>query len=231
MVFILAFLLELTFLYFLSNLLQKSLSRIIFNITKSRTATVNALLILFLPGVIVHELSHFLIASLLFVKTGEIKFLPEITEEGAKLGSVGIGKTDPIRRAIIGFSPVLLGLIVLLGLAYYLTQGSASISIIKLSGIYRIFFYLILIYLLFAVGNTMFSSKKDLEGTIELFIVLGIISFAFYMAGVRMQTVWIQTLLRSEIIDFIKRVDLLFIIPIGVDIFLYLLTAPFIKRR
>ncbi|MCL5113942.1 MAG: hypothetical protein M1372_02110 [Patescibacteria group bacterium] len=231
MVFLLIFIFELTFLYFLSNLLQKSLSRAIFSIVKSATATVNVLLILFLPGVIIHELSHFLVASLLFVKTGEIKFLPEITEEGTRLGSVGIGKTDPIRRAIIGFAPVLLGLIVLLGLTYYLTQGSASISIIKLSGVYGIFFYLILIYLLFAVGNTMFSSKKDLEGTIELFIVLGIIFFASYVAGIRMQATWIQTLLRNEIIDFIKRVDLFFIIPIGIDIFIYLLAVAFIKRR
>src|SRR3989344_9551519 len=170
---------ELFLLCFLSQLLLKSLSGIVFKITKSKNITVNIFFLFFLPGVIIHELSHYLVANLLFVRTGEIKFVPEITEDGIRLGSVGIEKTDPIRRAIIGFAPVVIGLSILLILTNYLTQSFVFFEGIQLSDLGGIF---LLIYVLFVIGNTMFSSQKDLEGTIELLIAIAIISFALYIS-------------------------------------------------
>ena len=218
---------ELFVLYFLSQLLLKSLSRIVFKTTKSKSITVNIFFLFFLPGVIVHELSHFLVANLLFVRTGEIKFVPEITEEGIRLGSVGIEKTDPVRRAIIGFAPVLIGLLILLILTNYLTQSFVFFESIQLITAGKI---LLEIFLLFSIGNTMFSSQKDIEGTIELLIVIAIISFALYISGFRMPFEWVGDFLNKGAEEFIKKINLLILIPIGIDSILYLL-SKFVLRR
>ena len=227
MFFLIVLGLELFLLYFLYQLLLKSLSRIVFKITKSKNITVNIFFLFFLPGVIIHELSHYLVANLLFVRTGEIKFVPEITEDGIRLGSVGIERTDPIRRAIIGFAPVLIGLSVLLMLANYLTQNFIVFMNIKLADLGGIF---LLIYILFVIGNTMFSSQKDLEGTIELLIVIAIISFALYISGFRMPLEWIGSLLNRGAEEFIKKINLLILIPIGIDSILYLLSSFLLRK-
>ncbi len=216
MLFLSIFLLELVFLYFLSNLLQKSLSRVIFKITKKKEVTVNILLILFLPGVIVHELSHFLIASLFFVRTGEIRFLPQITEDGARLGSVEIEKTDPMRRAIIGFAPIFVGIAILLTLSYYFTLG-------KISGIVLT---VVLFYLLFAIASTMFSSKKDLEGTIELLVTVLVIFAAAYITGVKAPFVWFLDILYKSKETF-AEINILLLLPMGLNFILYFFTRLF----
>lgn len=213
MTFLLILLLELIFLYFLSHVLQSSLTKIIFKITKSRRVTLNFLLLLFLPGVIVHELSHFIIASLLFVKIGEINFLPEITEDGVKLGSLEIERTDPVRRAIVGFAPVLIGIIAVLGLAHFFTLG-------KMSGVGLT---VVLFYLLFAITSTMFSSKKDLEGTIELLIVFGIIFLALYITGVKAPFVWFSALFEKNT-EIFKKINILLLLPLSSNFILYLAT-------
>lgn len=227
MVFLIILGLELFLLYFLSQVLLRSLSRIVFKITKSKSIIVNIFFLFFLPGVIIHELSHFLVANLLFVRTGEIRFIPEITEDGIKLGSVGIERTDPIRRAMIGFAPVLIGVLILLILTYYLTQSFVFFESIKLITAGKI---LLEVYLLFAIGNTMFSSRKDLEGAIELLIVIAIISFALYISGFRMPFEWIGSFLNRGVEEFIKKINLLILIPIGIDCILYLLSSFLLRR-
>lgn len=97
MIFFILFAIEMILLFFLSKRLIKSLSLALFRITKSHSAVINTLAIIFLPGTIFHELSHLLTAGVLLVPVGEIKALPEIEKSGVKLGSVQIGKADPFR--------------------------------------------------------------------------------------------------------------------------------------
>jgi hypothetical protein len=107
----------LLFLLFLSvRRMTRSLSRVFHHATGSQKHAVRLLSFLFLPGVIVHEVSHALVAHLLFVPVGKMEFLPVIDEDKVKLGSVQIGKADPLRRLFIGIAPVVLGLGVLLAL-------------------------------------------------------------------------------------------------------------------
>ncbi|HKC14513.1 MAG TPA: hypothetical protein VKC89_00935, partial [Patescibacteria group bacterium] len=83
MSFVLLFPFEFIFLFILSRTLTRKLSFLPINLTS----------FLFLPGVIVHELSHYLLASLLFVPVGDIEFMPQRREGELKLGSVSIGQT------------------------------------------------------------------------------------------------------------------------------------------
>ena len=131
MIFLSIFIIEFILLFFLSKKLIKSLSLLIYKITKSQKAVVNILAILFLPGTIFHELAHLLTAGIMLVPVGEISVIPEIEGQPArnatqsvaggnvKLGSVQIGKVDPLRLTIIGVAPVILGFLSILGILYF----------------------------------------------------------------------------------------------------------------
>ena len=160
MVFLVLIAFELLVLLFLSRTLTRLLSRFL---------SIDVLSFLFLPGIIIHELSHFLIASLLFVPVGEIEFVPKRTEQGLKLGSVAIWKTDPIRRALIGVSPIIAGVLLLGAAGYFMFSNSLIVMAV------------LLLYLVFSVSNTMFSSSKDLEGFLEVLLVLGFFALVFYV--------------------------------------------------
>src|ERR1035437_9168331 len=110
MVYVTSLLVEIVILFLLSRAMSKNLSRFM---------SINLLSFLFLPGVIVHELSHLLVAAILLVPVGEVEFSPKKNGDGIKLGSVQIGKTDPIRRCLIGFAPIFMGIVLVVGLAYF----------------------------------------------------------------------------------------------------------------
>ncbi|EKD80653.1 MAG: hypothetical protein ACD_40C00043G0008 [uncultured bacterium] len=81
--------------------------------------------ILVLPGTVIHELSHWLIAEILQVRTGEIVILPELASEGKeeRLGSVQTERTDPLRGFLIGIAPFLTGLLILVTLGRLFSIG------------------------------------------------------------------------------------------------------------
>ncbi|SRR5258706_9402346 len=153
--------------------------------------------VLFLPGTFLHEISHFLTALFLLVPVGQIELMPERTESGLKMGSVPIGKTDPIRRTLIGVAPVIFGL----GVLFITTPFTIPIWAHA--------------YIAFEVGNTMFSSKKDLEGSIIVFIVLATIISILYLMGVRIDFNFDYSI--------IQRADLFLAIPVGIDFLLLLI--------
>jgi len=175
-------------------------------LTKSQNVTIHLLSLFFLPGVIIHELAHLLTASLLFVPVGEMEFSPKIIEDGVKLGGVAIGHTDPFRRAVIGFAPVLFGTALIILIPIYFLSGGFSFD----------WKSLVIFYLVFEVGNTMFSSRKDVEGTIELMLVLAILFMTFYFIGFRVPLNFISDFLVKNL-ETLKRMDFILLIPLLID--------------
>jgi len=170
--------------------------------------------ILFLPGTIVHELSHLLVAGLMMVPVGEINLVPEVDGQIVKLGSVQIGQTDPFRRILIGVAPLILGLSVLIGLIYFNKDSLLHFSPLWLS--------ILIIYLLFQITNTMFSSKKDLEGALVftgvILTVLIIIFAALYFTGRMPDFSFINSLDFESIINFLITVDKFILVPLVIDL-------------
>lgn len=172
-----------------------------------------------------HELAHLLTAALLLVPVGHIEFFPKVTEHGVKLGSVAIAKTDVIRRAIIGFAPVLFGTAIILGLLYYLTIPGA---LFLQNGWVK---FVVAFYVLFEVGNTMFSSQKDVEGTLELVGVVGIIVVALLFIGIRPPEGIVGFFNSPTFIEVCKRASLFLLAPLGVDVVLSIFTWGLLKKR
>ncbi len=63
-----------------------------------------------LPGVVLHEASHWVVATVLGVRTGRFSVFPERTTDGhLRLGFVETERTDIVREALIGAAPLLVG--------------------------------------------------------------------------------------------------------------------------
>lgn len=149
-------------LLFLSRTLTAAISGFFYRTTRNYHLAIQILSLLFLPGVIFHELGHWFVASILLVPTGDIEFLPQVQGDSVKLGSVQVAKTDMIRRFFIGVAPIIFGLVALCGIFWFLSPSLAPIT----------WKTILFAYALFEIGNTMFSSSKDLEGVAGIVILL-----------------------------------------------------------
>lgn len=185
----------------------------------SQAAAIHLLSFLFLPGVILHELSHLIIANVLFVPTGEVEFFPEIHGSEVKMGSVAIAKTDPFRRFLIGVAPVIGGLgILLLAFTYLHAQIFSWQSAV-------------LLYATFQVGNTMFSSNKDMEGAIGFLASIGIIGVVLQVIGVPVAGSVMQFVASEFVVSFFAHINMFLLLALGLDIFLVLLFEGLSRLR
>ena len=191
MVYLVLLIIEIFVLY----LLKRKVTRRIYNLVGTYIFA-----ILFLPGTFIHEISHFLTALFLLVPVGQIELMPERIEGGIKMGSVPIGKTDPVRRTLIGVAQIIFGLGIILGTIYYVYSRNLFNNPIAL---------IITSYIAFEVGNTMFSSKEDMEGVLPLLVVLIIFYAILYFIGVRISL--------NINPDIFKMADIFLLVPIGID--------------
>lgn len=193
---------ELILLYFLSSHLTNVTYTFFLKLFHSRHTALGLITLLYLPGTIVHELSHWLTAEILRVPTGEISFTPDIDEVSKstreiKMGEVQLGSTDPIRRFLIGIAPLINGLICIVALMhvwqYFWPQMDTQWLQIGLTGLFGYFIY--------AISNSMFLSKKDLEGAWMVYVIAGLIIFSIYIIGIRIEiTGQVQLFLQQSII-------------------------------
>lgn len=179
---------ELLVLFFLSQRLTRHLYSLLFFIFRSKYAASSLITFIYLPGTAIHELSHLIMAEILRVPTGELSFTPVIGKnsdgkEEIKAGSLKVAQTDPLRRFLIGFAPVLAGLFFLCLLVWLFQYFSPQFA--NQRG--QIVLVAIIGYFIFAISNSMFSSRKDMEGSEFLLPVLFSIIIALYIAGVRIE--------------------------------------------
>jgi len=208
MLWFVLFISELAILFFLSQQLTKKLANMLIKITKSQKTTISVMAMFFFPGVFIHEFSHLLMANALFVRTGEIEFFPQIEGDRVKLGSVAVSKSDPLRRFFIGIAPIIGGISIMFGLSYYFSRFFPGFN----------WQSALLIYSFFEIGNTMFSSKKDMEGAIALFSGVFAIVLAFYLIGLRVQVNYIFFINSPLIQSFLLNANDLLFIPIIVNV-------------
>ena len=187
-----------TLLLFLSSQsLLKNLIRIFKKLTKKDSTTANLIFFILLPGVLIHELSHLIMAQFLQVQTGELSLKPSLEDNHLKLGSAQIALTDPFRLTLIGSAPFITGtailwLLLTLGLSINF-QAPLSLNLTQISSLPLLPLFLSA-YFLFAISNTMFSSTSDLQAAIVPIIFTLIIFGIFYLLKLNLPLALTQSL-------------------------------------
>ncbi len=204
------FIIELLALFLLSRTLTNLLFAFFYKTTRSKKISIYLLSFLFLPGTIIHEISHAIMATLLQVHVGRMEFIPKIDGNNLKMGSVEVGHTDPIRRILIGIAPFLLGTTIILCAFFYAAQNNLFVHQLIV---------IIMSYLIFEIGNTMFSSKKDLEGALGIIIMLIFICVVFYIVGFRLTALSPQTLFANPLItETLQNASTYMLSPLVIDL-------------
>lgn len=176
--------------------------------------------LLFLPGTILHEISHMIVAGLLLVPVGEIDLWPQVEENGIRLGSIQVGKTDILRRFIIGIAPIVVGLFIMTSILVIFKE-----TLLDSPSIWQIG---LILYAVFEIGNTMFSSKKDLEGAfvvlISSLILLALILVGLLLTNHLPDFSMISKINLIRVEQIMQKVNLFLIIPIGINLLILGLT-------
>lgn len=193
-------------LFFLSRFLTRLLSRLLLRLFHNQSVVVHVLSFFFLPGVVLHELSHLLFANLLLVRTGEVEFFPEIRGTEVKMGSVAIAKTDPLRRFLVGVAPLLGGLGILLLAFFYLVEPFVWWKAA------------LLLYIVFQITNTMFASSKDMEGAIGFGIGVFVIAALLQLVGVPLVQGVSAFIFAIPVNTFFMRLDMFLFLALGLDV-------------
>jgi hypothetical protein len=139
-----------------------------------------------MPGIVLHEVSHALVARLLGVRVGRVSIRPKLKGERIQLGFVPVEETDVVRASLIGLAPLLAGSAVIL-LIGYLSFGIGGVQRAFIDGQWMnlIDHFVELLrtpdiwlwaYLVFAISNTMLPSRSDRESwtPVMLFLVLAV---------------------------------------------------------
>lgn len=102
---------ELVVIWFLRRFFAGHFILWMIRLIRSRRGAVWIYSVLTLPGLLVHEIAHFLMAALLGLRTGTIELLPVLSDSGGiEFGSVQVEKADPIRLSMVGLAPLIAGL-------------------------------------------------------------------------------------------------------------------------
>lgn len=137
-----------------------------------------------LPGVMLHELSHAVAARLLGVQVGRISLLPKQKKDRIQLGFVPVERTGPVRSALIGLAPLVVGCLALLLLGHLglglapvgaaLAAGDWEAALGRLAQVTQSRDVWVWAYLAFAVSNTMLPSRSDMRAwpAILLFLLV-----------------------------------------------------------
>lgn len=176
-----------------------------------------------LPGTLIHEMAHLLVAGVTLVPVGDISLMPEIKENGVKLGHVEIQKTDFFRRALIGFAPVFVGIGILVGAVAFANSQFFS------HGNYPVWLVLTLFYLVVVIGNTMFSSKKDLEGTLGFVVLLTSIFGTLYLLELNQVFSFFKNMVENNT-GFFQNLTYFLALPVMGDVLVYAVAKLLVKR-
>jgi hypothetical protein len=97
-------------LLFVQRRLHRETQAVFLLITRHHEISLALFSLLFFPGVLLHELSHYITARVLGVRTGRFSLLPTPLPDGRlRLGFVETASVDFVRDAIIGVAPLLSG--------------------------------------------------------------------------------------------------------------------------
>ncbi len=217
-------------LLYLQRFLQREIQAIFLLVTRQPEISMALFSLIFLPGVLLHEVSHFLMAKLLDVPTGRFSIIPRKLAGGRiQLGYVETVPTDFVRDALIGVAPLVSGIVFIafLGVSRLgfnvlwgnLFQGQLSLLSDTLTSMLSHPDFWLWFYLVFAISSTMLPSASDRRAWLPLILVLLFLLGIILLVGVGP---WLLTRLGSSLRAAIDAITMV----LGVTVLIHLVLLP-----
>jgi len=226
------FILSILALLWLQRLLHHEIQAVLLILTRNPALTVGLFSIFFFPGVFLHEFSHFVMAKLLFVRTGGFSLIPQSMPDGRlRMGYMETAQTDVARDSLIGAAPVIAGASLVALIALYplnllplwsvLRNAQFDLFWLGITLLPRISDFWLWFYLTFAISSTMMPSESDRHAWLPLgMIVLGLLGLAL-LAGAGP---WMMTEVAPRLNAFLRGAALVFVLSSALHA---LLSLPF----
>lgn len=177
--------------------------------------------VIFLPGTVVHEFAHAIMAKFLFVYVGKMQLMPQLHGDTLRLGSVEVGKSDIIRNFLIGIAPFVVGTSLLLAILFFAFLNNIfGFNLLTL----------LVLSFIFVLSNTMYSSRKDMEGAVEFFIFVIFPILVLYFLGFRIPGLDWNLMMKSNVENFFRTATIFLGLPLVIDTSL-IIFAKIILRR
>ena len=180
-------------LAWLSRQLSVRTQLVVYYATGSIDLATLAIFLLLLPGVFVHELSHWVAAKVLGLRTSKFRVWPKRHKDRIGLGSVSVERGGTWRDSAVGMAPLITGsvLLALVGAAVFQsdlmleqlaqgrlldTVGAFFDALAKPDG-------LVWAYFLFVIGNSMMPSRSDRQPLRLLLIYIALAALIYIVVG------------------------------------------------
>ncbi|MCD6289358.1 MAG: hypothetical protein J7M34_02560 [Anaerolineae bacterium] len=143
--------------------------------------------LLFLPGIVLHEASHWAVARLLGLRPSPPHVWPERRGNSVRMGYVDFRSGGPLRDSLVGLAPLITGCLLLLWFAvqvFGLEAQSGWQGVIQRlrQGLDHPDIWLY-IYLIFTISNGMMPSASDREAWGSLLLYMLMIGGGLYALG------------------------------------------------
>lgn len=227
------FVLMLLPLILLQRLLHREIQAVFLILTRDARLTMGIFSFIFLPGVFLHETSHFLMAKILRVPTGRFSILPQPLPDGRlQLGYVETAKADIVRDSLIGAAPLIFGTLFVAYVSIYpldmrilwdtLRNSQFNLFWMGISAVPHVKDFYLWFYLTFAVSSTMMPSESDRHAWLELIISVGVLFSIALLIGAGP---WMLNNVAPLISTFLSSVAVIFGLSSLVHVVLILPTA------
>lgn len=227
------FLFMLAPLILLQRLLHREIQAVFLILTRDARLTMGLFSMIFLPGVFLHELSHFLMAKILFIRTGKFSIFPQSLPDGRlQLGYVETAKSDVVRDSLVGAAPLIVGTLFVAYVAVDHLQlrvlwevfrnGQLDLFWIGVRALPNANDFYLWFYLAFAVSSTMMPSQSDRHAWLELIISIGVLLAIVLLIGAGP---WMFSHIAPPVSNFLSSVAVIFGLSAFVHAVLVLPTA------
>ncbi len=171
--------------------LHREIQGVFLLLTRSPSLALGLFAILFFPGVLIHETSHWIAAKLVGVRTGKFSLIPQLQPDGTlRLGYVEAAPADVFRETIIGAAPFVSGILAVGWIAVSPLKVLAMRQIQSIPGLWNALTELVNLpdfwlwfYLAFTISSTMLPSASDRRAWLPATLILGFIGLTFILAG------------------------------------------------
>jgi hypothetical protein len=179
---------------FLQRSLHREIQAFFLILTRSPGVTQVIFAVIFFPGVLLHELSHFLTAKILGVQTGKFSLIPQAQPDGKlRLGYVETASGGFVRDALIGAAPLVTGSLFVAYAAIYQIHLLPLWDLMRsadwgafwtmLASIPKVPDFWLWFYLTFTISSTMMPSQSDRHAWLPLgLLIVGLVAAAI-LAG------------------------------------------------